>query len=57
MTDPYPIPPGEIPDDQGHAYTSTACWHQLHLECRKTCKWCIAPCLCPCHASHPGDPE
>lgn len=32
-----------------HLYTSTACQHQLHGQCRKTCKYCSTACLCPCH--------
>lgn len=50
-----------------HLYVSTACQHELHNECGKaqkaretaagvehsvsTCKFCTAPCLCPCHLS------
>jgi len=30
-------------------YTSTACTHDIHSECRRTCKWCEAPCGCECH--------
>lgn len=39
-----------------HHYLSTACMHEgesqdedLHLACRKTCKFCDAPCECPRH--------
>jgi hypothetical protein len=33
-----------------HAYISTACFHGLcGGACRKTCKYCDAPCACPCH--------
>lgn len=32
-----------------HAYTSTACLHALHGSCRFFCKFCPAPCECPCH--------
>lgn len=35
-----------------HLYTSTACVHGLHSRCRLSCKFCLVPCLCPCH-SHP----
>lgn len=31
-----------------HVYTSTACQHGLHDRCRKACKFCGTPCLCPC---------
>lgn len=41
-----------------HDYVSTACLHEgedpaLHGSCRKTCKFCDAPCQCPRHA--PGE--
>lgn len=44
-----------------HTYLSTACLHDNHDHCRArenlqgepkipaTCKWCGAPCICPCH--------
>jgi hypothetical protein len=32
-----------------HDYLSTACWHRLHSQCRKTCKFCGRPCQCECH--------
>ncbi|MGH3382375.1 MAG: hypothetical protein ACRDP6_47365 [Actinoallomurus sp.] len=43
-----------------HAYLSTSCLHGRHVYCQaatgsqgpKTpsrCKFCTAPCLCPCH--------
>lgn len=32
-----------------HAYVSTACQHQLHQQCRRTCKFCPADCGCMCH--------
>lgn len=32
-----------------HEYTSTACAHDRHVDCRVTCKWCLASCRCPCH--------
>lgn len=31
-------------------YYSTACIHERHLECRRTCKFCDRLCLCECHA-------
>lgn len=34
-----------------HRYNSTACLHGLHVRCRKTCKFCSAPCACPCHGA------
>lgn len=43
-----------------HYYTSTACAHAQHEpdkyphdRCRKTCKFCHAPCQCSCHIT-PG---
>lgn len=33
----------------GHKYVSTYCVHDLHQDCRLSCKHCEAPCLCPCH--------
>lgn len=32
----------------GH-YVSTYCLHDLHADCRLTCKTCKAPCRCACH--------
>ena len=32
-----------------HRYLSTACLHQRCADCRKTCKFCDATCLCDCH--------
>lgn len=32
-----------------HDYLSTACHHELHEECRRTCKFCPAECQCSCH--------
>ena len=33
-----------------HNYLSTACFHETHGDaCRKTCKFCDAPCFCTCH--------
>lgn len=38
MTDPTAPPP--------HDYVSTACFHDEHGACRKTCKYCDASCSC-----------
>jgi hypothetical protein len=35
-----------------HEYTSTACMHDEHRVCRRTCKFCSALCGCPCHRLH-----
>lgn len=35
-----------------HQYTSTACHHAMHDECRP-CKVCGVKCLCKCHAPKP----
>jgi hypothetical protein len=32
-----------------HKYVSTACQHDRHDECRQSCKFCEASCLCDCH--------
>jgi len=32
----------------GH-YVSTYCLHDLHADCRLTCKHCTSPCRCSCH--------
>lgn len=32
-----------------HRYKSTACKHELHDQCRETCKFCEAKCRCQCH--------
>jgi hypothetical protein len=45
----------------GHVYLSTACWHAaiaedrevidaFHARCRRSCKFCHAPCYCDCHS-------
>ncbi len=48
-----------------HYYLSTACLHQIHTYCQARenecgeqkkpaqCKFCAAPCICPCH--HAGE--
>lgn len=36
-----------------HSYLSTACHHELHDECRRSCKFCSAGCTCSCHEAHP----
>lgn len=48
-----------------HVYLSTACMHGIHQHCQAgatqygeekvpaTCKWCAAPCICPCHQASP----
>lgn len=38
-----------------HAYTSTACHHRLHDQCRKVCKFCDHWCLCDCHGPSVGE--
>lgn len=36
-----------------HIYTSTACQHELHENCRRVCKYCEKPnqCVCACHTT------
>lgn len=47
--------PGEYLDccrEEGlpeHLYLSTACLHEQHDQCRQTCKFCEAPCICEHH--------
>jgi hypothetical protein len=36
-------------DGKPHVYMSTACLHTRHEDCRKTCKFCGAACVCACH--------
>jgi hypothetical protein len=42
-----------------HLYVSTGCQHGVHDYCAKSdtkkpaeCKFCAAPCLCPCHITN-----
>ena len=37
-------------NDDEHVYISTACLHEEHGRCRRTCKFCAALCQCECHA-------
>jgi hypothetical protein len=37
----------------GHAYTSTACLHGHHDQCRQACKFCQSTCRCSCHLDTP----
>jgi len=39
-----------------HVYVSTACLHEEHGRCRRTCKFCAAPCQCECHADNRNGP-
>ncbi len=32
-------------------YTSSACIHDLHAQCRNACKHCAQSCRCSCHAA------
>lgn len=34
-------------------YLSTYCYHDLHSDCRLTCKTCGKACLCECHEEGP----
>lgn len=45
-----------------HQYISTACHHELHDRCRKSCKFCAVACQCPCHGDrapvvNPAQPD
>jgi hypothetical protein len=35
--------------NEQHVYLSTACAHNEHGNCRKTCKYCEQDCICHCH--------
>lgn len=35
-------------------YLSTYCHHWEHSRCRRTCKVCERPCVCPCHQDEPA---
>lgn len=39
----------DLLEAQQHDYLSTACYHGLHRDCRKICKFCEANCRCSCH--------
>lgn len=40
-----------VPSHPEHVYLSTACHHELckTKQCRLTCKFCPAKCVCQCH--------
>lgn len=51
----------------GHEYLSTGCFHGEHGYCQAMtglagakrparCKFCDAPCVCPCHETNTGPP-
>lgn len=40
---------GDVFGGGKHDYVSTYCVHGKHKTCRKICKICGSPCLCPCH--------
>jgi hypothetical protein len=44
-----------LQEPEPHIYRSTACQHDKHDECRRTCKFCGAACNCEC--GHKGEPE
>lgn len=52
-------------DSDEHVYLSTSCFHDQHTYCQSEtgacghkipgqCKFCAAPCVCPCHVKTPG---
>jgi hypothetical protein len=43
-------------DHPAHQYKSTACHHEKHDECRRTCKFCTASCCCDCHQAETPAP-
>lgn len=40
--------PSPAPAEPAH-YTSTACRHDVHTDCRRSCKFCGEECRCDCH--------
>lgn len=40
-----------------HDYLSTACLHNMHDQCRQSCKFCGAECRCVCHATNETAPS
>jgi hypothetical protein len=44
-----------VRNGQPHIYLSTNCLHDSHAECRRECKTCKAPCVCPCHLAERED--
>lgn len=42
------------PEFPVHDYVSTACIHDVHGQCRVTCKFCPSRCRCACHAGRGG---
>jgi hypothetical protein len=49
------VPPAA--ETPAHNYISTACHHDQHDACRKTCKFCAAKCCCQCHQAETPAPE
>lgn len=47
--DMYPLLTRALYGDNGHRYLSTGCLHLKHTQCRLTCKFCPARCVCDCH--------
>lgn len=49
---------GDAPQPALHPhYTGTYCIHGLHEQCKRECKTCGSPCLCPCHGSDAPQPQ
>ncbi len=42
-------------NQEEHDYLSTACFHGLHEQCRKQCKFCDVECRCDCHQDSSED--
>lgn len=40
-----------------HTYLSTSCAHGLNSRCRRTCKYCAAPCVWPGHTDETIPPD
>lgn len=39
----------DLEETEDDHYTSTACYHDIHKRCRRTCKFCDYECQCDCH--------
>ncbi len=37
-----------------HTWRSAECVHDRHLGCMEQCRYCPAPCDCPCHTVEAG---
>jgi hypothetical protein len=38
-------------------YLCQGCYHLIHQECDRECRYCLSPCLCHCHVNIEPSPE